>query len=186
VNQNISLVDIPLLISTNARKMEKRRLVYRNFVAECDPTKNAIISLKNNLSGKELYVYLSSLNDIIFRSSVLFDIMNKAEENGEDAELYREDIHHYGEKKGIPKKIVGIVKRYQNKLSVCIQQMWDENGDGDWKYSTSLIKLTPEDDLEKLRSFAQEMHREFEATYKPKVPYKTNNANIPPVKNSQA
>lgn len=148
---------------------EPRRITFKHFVAECDPEKSPLVGLKNHNTSRVLYCYLGTLNDILAICPKLFNIQRNTQPEGEDRDIFTEDIAEYGGKNYCNKKIVGIVKRYKNKISVCVQQMFDEHNTGNFKYSPSLVQFSAEDDLEKLRAFAQEMRREHAAVVKNKM-----------------
>lgn len=136
------------------------RIAFKHFVAEGRPQKSPLVGLKNNNTSRILYCYLGTLNDILAVCPKLFKIQHETSAEGEDGEIYTEDIMKYGSQNYGNKKVVGSVKRFKNKVSVCIQQMFDDDMSGVYKYSPYLVQFSPEDDLEKLRSFAQEIRNE--------------------------
>jgi hypothetical protein len=134
-----------------------QRLAFKHFVAEGDPSVDQIIGLKNNNTSRILYLYLSSLNEVISTCPKLFEKIKEFDSEGPDAELFEKEIKRYGNK-----KIMAFVKRYKNKVAAFIQIMYDEKKDGDYKYSPYLVQMSLEDDLEKLREFGQKIKREHE------------------------
>lgn len=132
-------------------------LAFKHFVAEGDPAVDEIIALKNNNTGKNLYCYLSTLNAILGACPVLLEKLKEYEAEGPDEELFEELIKSYGNK-----KVMGYVKRYRNRLGAFIQIMYDKEQDGNFKHSPFLVQISPEDELEKLRSFAQRIKNDHE------------------------
>lgn len=134
-----------------------RRITFKQFVAEANPCRDAIVHLKSHNGGKSLNLYLTTINDVLGVCPKLFKLQNNMNDEGIDGEIYVEEIRKYGNK-----KIVGAVKRYKNKVSVAIQLLWDEDNTGVYKHTQCQVQVCPDDDLEKLREFAQQMKRENE------------------------
>ena len=141
-----------------------QRVSYKHFVAEANPEQAEFLGLKNNNTGRVMFCYLSSLNEMLAVMPKLFKLQNNTNPEGPDCEIYNEEIVKYGNK-----KIMAIVKRFSGKVSVCFQMMYDENLDGVYKYSPYLIQFSQEDDLESLRTFGQKTKHDNEAYLKSKA-----------------
>lgn len=131
------------------------RIKYKYFVAEGNPLESPLIGLKNINNGRVLYCYLGTLNNILATVPKLREIQKNTLTEGPDEEVYSEEITTYKNK-----KIVGSVKRFKNKLSVSIQQLYDEKNNGEFKFSPSFIQFSEEDDLSQLEVFGQKIRKD--------------------------
>lgn len=151
------------------KKSSVKRIVFRHFVAESTPDVSPLVGLKNKNTGRILYCYLGTLNEIINLCPEMFEIQRNTPAEGEDEEIFSKEIVAYTNKNNCSKKMLGTVKRYKNKVSVCVHQMFDETNSGIFKYSPCLVQFSPEDDLEVLRGFGQDMKKEHAEAVKTKL-----------------
>ena len=131
-----------------------RRLTFKNFVAEGNPLLDSIVSLKSHTGGKSLHLFLSGINDVLALTPVMFKLLNNVKSEGVDDEIFVQEVKKYDNK-----KVVVALKRFRNKTSVCVQLLFDENNTGVYKHTQCQVTLSPEDDLEKLREFAQALKK---------------------------
>lgn len=148
--------------------VEIRRKTFKHFVAEETLGDTALVSLKNHNNGKSLHLYLSGINAVLAVAPKLFKILSETSTEGEDEEIYSEELKSYGNK-----KIMASVKRFRNKTSVCIHLMFDENKTGEYRHTRCQIQLSPEDNLEDLREFAQAAKRSLDDAKRGKPEYTT-------------
>lgn len=142
----------------------ERRLTFKHFVAEGNPLLDSLVSLKSHTGGKSLHLYLGGINDVLALTPVMFKLLNNVKQEGVDDEIFVQEVKKYDNK-----KVVVALKRFRNKTSVCVQLLFDENNTGVYKHTQCQVTLSPEDDLEKLRVFAQAL-RKVNSAMKEKEP----------------
>ena len=131
-----------------------RRLTFKHFVAEGNPNADSLVSLKSHTGGKSLHLYLSGINDVLALTPVMFKLLNNVKSEGMDDEIFVQEVKKYDNK-----KVVVALKRFRQKTSVSVQLLFDENNTGVYKHTQCQVTLSPEDDLEKLREFAQALKK---------------------------